>query len=72
MKLESYFRLATLAATLTLASALAADEAWISDFEAAKKQATDEKKSLILDFTGSDWCGWCIKKSLLTKHLKQA
>jgi len=61
MKLESYFRVATLAATLTLASALAADEAWISDFEAAKKQATDEKKSLILDFTGSDWCGWCIK-----------
>ena len=61
MKLECYFRVATLAATLTLTSALAADEAWMSDFEAAKKQAADGKKSLILDFTGSDWCGWCIK-----------
>jgi thioredoxin-related protein len=61
MKFERYFRAATLAATLALGTAFAADEAWISDFEAAKKQAADGKKSLILDFTGSDWCGWCIK-----------
>jgi protein disulfide-isomerase len=29
--------------------------------EAAKAQAASEKKDLLLDFTGSDWCGWCIK-----------
>lgn len=48
--------------TLALASPLfAAGEGWISDFEAAKKQAAAENKDLLVDFTGSDWCGWCIK-----------
>ena len=41
--------------------ALAAGEGWTSDFAAAKKQATESKKDLLMDFTGSDWCGWCIK-----------
>ena len=43
---------------LTL-SASAAD--WMTDFEAAKATAAKEKKLMLLDFTGSDWCGWCIK-----------
>ena len=34
---------------------------WHTDFEAAKKQAAKEKKDLLIDFTGSDWCGWCIR-----------
>ncbi len=34
---------------------------WSSDFEASKKQAAEAKKDLLIDFTGSDWCGWCIK-----------
>ena len=34
---------------------------WIQDFAAAKAQAKAEKKDLLVDFTGSDWCGWCIK-----------
>ena len=33
----------------------------MNDFEAAKKKAAAENKSLLVDFTGSDWCGWCIK-----------
>jgi len=41
--------------------AFAGGEGWSHDFEAAKKQAASEKKDLLLDFTGSDWCGWCIK-----------
>jgi thioredoxin-related protein len=39
----------------------AGGEGWVTDFESAKKTAIDEKKDLLLDFTGSDWCGWCIK-----------
>ena len=35
--------------------------AWTSDFAAAKKQAEAEHKALLIDFTGSDWCSWCIK-----------
>jgi thioredoxin-related protein len=35
--------------------------AWLIDFEAAKKKASEEKKSLLVNFTGSDWCGYCIQ-----------
>ena len=34
---------------------------WTDDFEAAKKQAATENKLLLVDFSGSDWCGWCKK-----------
>jgi len=34
---------------------------WIEDFEAAKALAAAQKRHMLLDFTGSDWCGWCIK-----------
>ena len=34
---------------------------WLTDFEAAKKQAAAEKKPILMFFTGSDWCGWCKK-----------
>ena len=33
----------------------------MTDFEAAKVKAKAENKPMLLDFTGSDWCGWCIK-----------
>ncbi len=42
-------------------SAGAADKLWVNDFAAAKDRAKKENKLLFLDFTGSDWCGWCIK-----------
>ena len=42
-------------------SARAAEGLWQTDFEAAKTKAKAEKKLLLVDFTGSDWCGWCIK-----------
>jgi thioredoxin-related protein len=34
---------------------------WETDFAAAKKRAKAEKKAMLLDFTGSDWCGWCMR-----------
>ncbi len=48
------------AAALTSATALAA-AGWDDDYEKAVAQAKAEKKMVLLDFTGSDWCGWCIK-----------
>jgi thioredoxin-related protein len=36
-------------------------ELWTSDFAAAKAQAAKDGKDMLVDFTGSDWCGWCIK-----------
>ena len=38
-----------------------ADLPWVKDVAAAKKQAADEGKDLFINFTGSDWCGWCHK-----------
>lgn len=43
------------------ASAAHAAEGWGDNYEKAAAQAKAEKKLLVLDFTGSDWCGWCIK-----------
>lgn len=33
---------------------------WTMDFESAKKLAAEKKVPLLLNFTGSDWCGWCM------------
>ena len=50
--------LALLALTSTAALAAAG---WDDDYDKALAQAKAEKKMVLLDFTGSDWCGWCIK-----------
>lgn len=34
---------------------------WMTDLPKAQAKAKAEKKLVMLDFTGSDWCGWCIK-----------
>ncbi|MGN0810735.1 MAG: thioredoxin family protein [Akkermansia muciniphila] len=34
---------------------------WTTDVEAARAKAQAEGKAVLLDFTGSDWCSWCIK-----------
>ena len=34
---------------------------WTEDFEVAKKKAAKEGKLILMDFSGSDWCGWCKK-----------
>src|SRR5437867_10529337 len=34
---------------------------WLTDMPKAQAQAKKENKLVIMDFTGSDWCGWCIK-----------
>jgi len=32
---------------------------WSTDLEAAAADARDNQKLLLLNFSGSDWCGWC-------------
>ena len=34
---------------------------WLTDFSEAKAKAKEEGKPILIDFTGSNWCGWCIK-----------
>ncbi len=39
----------------------AAEAAWLTDLAKAQTQAKAENKIVLMDFTGSDWCGWCKK-----------
>lgn len=34
---------------------------WLTDFAAAQKLAAEKKLPILVDFSGSDWCGWCIR-----------
>lgn len=42
-------------------SLFAVEDGWKTDFKAASAKAKAEGKYMLLDFSGSDWCGWCIK-----------
>lgn len=61
MKTRFSLLLGSVALLMAVQSSHAEDELWMTDFEAAKAKAAKEKKDLLIDFTGSDWCGWCIK-----------
>jgi len=37
------------------------DNEWMTDYEAAFELAEKEDKYVLINFTGSDWCGWCKK-----------
>ncbi len=38
-----------------------ASQGWGTDFEKASAKAKAEGKYILIDFSGSDWCGWCVK-----------
>lgn len=42
-------------------SSLQAGDGWQTNYKTALEQAAKENKRVLLDFTGSDWCGWCVK-----------
>ena len=48
-------------AALALAVSAHANSDWLTDFEQAQQKARTDHKLMLLNFTGSDWCGWCIK-----------
>jgi len=43
------------------AASAEAKASWMTDLELAKAKAQAEGKDLFIDFTGSDWCTWCIR-----------
>ncbi len=50
-----------LAALPLAAPTLGEGAQWHADFDEAVKVARAENKDLLVDFTGSDWCVWCIR-----------
>ena len=61
-------------AALFLTSTLALANGWMTDWEAAKAKAKAENKPILINFTGTDWCGWCIrieKECFLEKRISR-
>ena len=58
--LRSIFLGAALVAAFAVSPAFA-KTGWLTDFKQAQEEAKANKKLLLVNFTGSDWCGWCIK-----------
>jgi thioredoxin-related protein len=46
---------------LVFAAFARAESDWLHDWTKAQEEAKANHKLLFLNFTGSDWCGWCIK-----------
>jgi thioredoxin-related protein len=49
------------AVSLVFAAFARAESDWQHDYNKAQEDAKTNHKLLFLNFTGSDWCGWCIK-----------
>ena len=53
--------LSLFAALLASQFPVLAEVQWSTDLPAAQAQAKKDKKIVLINFTGSDWCGWCKK-----------
>ena len=68
MRRNHYLVKMTLAGLVAAAAAVAfattafcGEPGWTTNYAKALEQAKTENKAVLLDFTGSDWCGWCMK-----------
>ena len=54
-----------IAVAVTIFSFLAintgAQAAWIQDYDQAIKDSEKYNRPILVNFTGSDWCGWCFR-----------
>ncbi len=57
------------AAALTASAFASVPEGWSTDLDKALEKAKAEKKSVLVEFTGSDWCPPCIamRKNVFSK-----
>ncbi len=50
-----------LLAFLSTVSALAATPGWLTSYDKAQEFAAKSGRPILLNFTGSDWCSWCMR-----------
>ena len=70
-----HFRVKHLVTTLLIAlglfgaASVYAESAWETDYKKAQDEAKTNHKLVLLNFTGSDWCGYCIQldRAILSK-----
>ena len=63
-KMQKYLPLIVILLALTVLTSVRAQEptnTWLMDFNKAKKEAAEKNLPILADFSGCDWCGWCIK-----------
>lgn len=46
--------------TLTSNQTKPSKPGWITSYDQGQQEAKANNKLVLLDFTGSDWCGWCV------------
>jgi thioredoxin-related protein len=58
-----------LASGLLFPACARAESAWTTDYKKAQEEAKANQKLVLLDFTGSDWCGFCFQldKAILSQ-----
>lgn len=61
MKIYRLFLFAVAVSVFLYAPRTNAESAWLNDYKKAQQEAKANSKFLLLNFTGSDWCGWCKK-----------
>ncbi len=61
-------------AAVAMSAGTFASDGWETDFEKASAKAKAEGKHILINFSGSDWCGWCIKleKEVFSKEAFKA
>jgi protein disulfide-isomerase len=50
-----------LTSCLVLGGGVAGAVQWETDYEAGLEKAKQENRFVMINFSGSDWCGWCIR-----------
>lgn len=70
MKAITYLAVFALSGAAMVSSAFSKElEGWTTDLDKALEQAKKEKKSVLVEFTGSDWCPPCkmMRKEVFSK-----
>ncbi len=72
--MKASWSLVVCAFALVLAGSSVAGSAWFTNLEQAQAVAVEKQVPILIDFTGSDWCGWCIRldKEVFSKAAFQA
>lgn len=59
--MKSVFRVSIFVLAGMLTAAVVEAGVWETNYEKAAQEARESGKHMLLNFTGSDWCGWCVK-----------